>query len=233
MGFYLGNDIVDFNEPETHKKFLNQRFLDRVYSALEQQTILAAENPDAVLWALWAIKEAAYKAYSKCVKNLRFSPQIFALPDFVLSNLNQRLKDFFPFTYQFSWNGQYVKCKVMPVAERVIHALILVGRRELMEWPRVVIRLRRLKECVSYQSQTIAVRQLLGNWARRQKFGDDIRVIRPFLKNAKRLGPPALYSSSRDLSHVQISLSHDGPWVGFAACLSLSTSSPQGTTRTF
>lgn len=74
----MGNDIVDLSTAGTRGKSRDTRFLKRVFTAAEQQSIRAAENPDLVLWTFWAAKESAYKILSK----LRSSPPIFAYRSF-------------------------------------------------------------------------------------------------------------------------------------------------------
>jgi phosphopantetheine--protein transferase-like protein len=60
----VGNDVVDLKEPENRGKSGDDRFLDRVFTAVEQARIAGAQSPDTLLWSLWAAKEAAYKAVS-------------------------------------------------------------------------------------------------------------------------------------------------------------------------
>jgi len=62
---HVGNDIVDLKEPRNLGKSRDTRFLDRVFTAEERRLIRSATRPDAVLWAFWAGKEAAFKAVSK------------------------------------------------------------------------------------------------------------------------------------------------------------------------
>jgi len=62
---HVGNDIVDLKEPRNQGKSRDTRFLDRVFTADERRLIRSSDRPDAVLWALWAGKEAAFKALSK------------------------------------------------------------------------------------------------------------------------------------------------------------------------
>jgi hypothetical protein len=61
----IGNDIVDLSTPENRGRARNRRFLERIFTPDEQDDIRQAAWPDAFLWALWAGKEAAYKALSK------------------------------------------------------------------------------------------------------------------------------------------------------------------------
>lgn len=56
-----GNDIVSWQHPRCTEKWQNTRFLEKVCTPKEIQQILTAENPGMLLWAYWAVKEAAYK----------------------------------------------------------------------------------------------------------------------------------------------------------------------------
>lgn len=61
----VGNDIVDLAAPGNPGKSGDDRFCARVFTAEERALITGAPSPDALLWALWAAKEAAYKAVSR------------------------------------------------------------------------------------------------------------------------------------------------------------------------
>jgi hypothetical protein len=61
----VGNDIVDLAAPGNPGKSGDDRFCGRVFTAVERALIAAAPRPDVLLWALWAAKEAAYKAVSR------------------------------------------------------------------------------------------------------------------------------------------------------------------------
>jgi phosphopantetheine--protein transferase-like protein len=61
----VGNDIVDLAAPGNLGKSGDGRFCRRVFTAEERALIAGAARPDALLWALWAAKEAAYKAVSR------------------------------------------------------------------------------------------------------------------------------------------------------------------------
>lgn len=61
----VGNDIVDLAAPGNPGKSGDARFCGRVFTAEERDLLAGAARPDALLWALWAAKEAAYKAVSR------------------------------------------------------------------------------------------------------------------------------------------------------------------------
>ncbi|MCE5264737.1 MAG: 4'-phosphopantetheinyl transferase superfamily protein [Deltaproteobacteria bacterium] len=70
----MGNDVVDLAAPGNPGKSGDGRFCGRVFTAEERVLIAGAPRPDTVLWALWAAKEAAYKAVS------RGDPRVCSVP---------------------------------------------------------------------------------------------------------------------------------------------------------
>ena len=61
----VGNDIVDLDLPENRGRSRDRRFVERVFTPGEQAAIERSACPDNLLWALWAAKEAAFKAVSR------------------------------------------------------------------------------------------------------------------------------------------------------------------------
>jgi len=55
------------------------RFVNRVFTTHEQQTILNGKNRDTVLWSLWAGKETAYKAISKMYPAVTSAPRRYEI----------------------------------------------------------------------------------------------------------------------------------------------------------
>lgn len=64
---YVGNDVVDLQQPRTEGRSTDERFVARVFDADEQAAIVAATDADLELWARWAAKEAGYKVISKLI----------------------------------------------------------------------------------------------------------------------------------------------------------------------
>lgn len=73
----LGNDVVDLSTPCAVGRAGDLRFLERVLSPRERDLLSLSVQPDRDLWALWAAKEAAYKAWSRTLPGLVFSPARF------------------------------------------------------------------------------------------------------------------------------------------------------------
>jgi hypothetical protein len=77
----IGNDVVDLSDPETAREALHPRFDARVFSPAERARLEAALDPARLRWALWAAKEAAYKAARRLDPTLPFHPRRFAVED--------------------------------------------------------------------------------------------------------------------------------------------------------
>jgi phosphopantetheinyl transferase (holo-ACP synthase) len=68
---------VDLTDPHNMGKSRNTRFINRVFTPSEQELISRARNQDAVLWALWAGKEAAYKLVKKHDPSVTSVPRLY------------------------------------------------------------------------------------------------------------------------------------------------------------
>ena len=76
---YVGNDVVDLEDPAIAQTHLRERFVARVCCQSEQALMAASSEPKVLLWSLFAAKEAAFKAISKQ------HPLVFAHRLFVVS----------------------------------------------------------------------------------------------------------------------------------------------------
>ena len=61
----IGNDIVDLLAPQAGSKHLDQRYAGRAFTPRELDAINNSRKPGPLFWAIWACKEAAYKALSQ------------------------------------------------------------------------------------------------------------------------------------------------------------------------
>jgi phosphopantetheinyl transferase (holo-ACP synthase) len=71
---FVGNDVVDLEQPRSRGKARHERFVARVFADDEQRAIRTSEDPDVELWSRWTAKEAAYKVISKLLPR----PPVFA-----------------------------------------------------------------------------------------------------------------------------------------------------------
>lgn len=72
---FIGNDIVDLKTEDARGKARDARFMARVFSFAEQAAIQESTHPDALLWAFWAAREAAYKAVCKVAPGVSSAPR--------------------------------------------------------------------------------------------------------------------------------------------------------------
>ena len=68
---------MDLTDPQNMGKSRDTRFINRVFTPDEQELISHAENQDAILWALWAGKEAAYKLVKKLEPSATSIPRLY------------------------------------------------------------------------------------------------------------------------------------------------------------
>lgn len=61
----IGNDIIDLNNVRTGRKSENFRFLNKVFTDSEKTFITQSRDPETILWILWSMKEAVYKAHQR------------------------------------------------------------------------------------------------------------------------------------------------------------------------
>jgi len=76
----IGNDVVDLTAPRTRGRSDDQRFMERVLTDSEAAEVRAAGRPDLELWYHWAAKETAYKVVSKMLEE----PPAFAHRSFIV-----------------------------------------------------------------------------------------------------------------------------------------------------
>lgn len=70
----IGNDIVDLNEASRSRYWSDQRFINKVFSASERDLIGHSPNRFHTTWALWSMKESAYKVHLRKYKKPFFAP---------------------------------------------------------------------------------------------------------------------------------------------------------------
>lgn len=74
----IGNDIVDLEVAAMESNWKRPGFLQKLFQKFEQESINTTSNPSRMVWTLWAMKEAAYKAhYRRYNLSRRFNPLQF------------------------------------------------------------------------------------------------------------------------------------------------------------
>ena len=74
----IGNDIIDLKKARGERKAENQRYIEKAFSPREAAMIKNSEDPEALFWQFWSMKETAYKSHQRLF-NLpqRLNPKSF------------------------------------------------------------------------------------------------------------------------------------------------------------
>ncbi|MCY3736280.1 MAG: 4'-phosphopantetheinyl transferase superfamily protein [Gemmatimonadaceae bacterium] len=193
----VGNDLVYLDDPEIAEHHLRPRFVARVCAPGERRRLAGSGEPKALLWSLWAAKEAAYKAAGKMRPGLVFAPRLYEV-DGAMSRVRYR---------------DVVMAVRLAMDPLWVHAVAVCGGGDP---GRAVTGVQAIP---GGRHQSQAVRDL----ARRgvaAHFGlqePRLAIERPRDPGARDgLAPPRLLLDGRP-SGIDISLSHDGPFAAFAA----------------
>jgi phosphopantetheinyl transferase (holo-ACP synthase) len=217
---YTGNDIVDPAISGSRHK--DQRFLHRVFTAYETRIIENADNPEIMLWCLWAGKETAFKAVSKLTdppvfSHRRFKHKIFDWQSSRSGITAEGTVAYENYKTRISWHAN----------QKVIHAVgklsdndrqpvceiysgysdiqsveqstkFTSAERESIRFPEAALVRSKCKKAIS-ATTGFAV--------------DRLQILRPVRDN--KLLPPYLLVDDKP-SDIDISLTHHGRWVAWA-----------------
>ncbi len=198
---WIGNDVVDLKAPAAQHKHSQRRFIERIAASEEQMLILQADDQHLMLWTIWAIKEASYKAMQKAATEVRFIPNTF-----VCHRMQSQVD-----VWRCCHKDLQCEAKVT-VSGAFVHAVAVLVVKEA-SWNSVCSQLSDLP-VGSDASQ--AVRQLaLGLLTAKGHPGCNITRA---WKNGRQL-PPQVFLADQPLQSCDISLSHDGRFVAAALLL--------------
>ena len=191
-----GNDVVDLGDPANAGAHARGRFVARVCAEEEQAALAASPDPSALLWAFFAAKEAAFKLACKLGPRPVFSHRKFVV-DRALTSVRHEAHAF------HLW--------VEREGDRLHAVAWTCGERPLAV----------ATEIDAALDPGVAVRRLVAvSLARR--FGSSaamLAIVRDPAPDAwDDLGPPRLLRCGIPLD-VDVSLSHDGRFAAFAACV--------------
>ena len=188
----VGNDVVHRHDPHIAAHHLKRRFVDRVCSAGEAERVRTSREPGLLLWSLWAAKEAAYKAVVKLRPGTPFAHRRFVVPESLAAVRYEDLE--LPLEVEAN--------------EEWVHAVACTGKTAVLS------SVERM-EGGADQKQAVRALALEALAARFDLPRDRLEIVRR-ANAGGRPGPPQLLIDGR-AAGVDISLSHDGPFVAFAA----------------
>jgi phosphopantetheinyl transferase (holo-ACP synthase) len=203
----IGNDVVDFGDPACLRAYLRPRFVERVCSLDERAALTKSSRPEWFICALFAAKEAAYKAVVKLDRGIAFAHARFV----VSPRFDHVMYDRFRARLRILTGDDWV------------HAIAWVGG------PSPLHGLDCIQGAVDPGS---AVRTLVGQYLARRtgRPSSHFRVIREARPGGwDGLSPPKLEVAGVG-EPLDVSLSSDGRVIAFAAprCAALAPRWPQG-----
>jgi len=197
----VGNDVVDLRDPANLSVAIHGRFDSRVFADHERRVLAVAvtdEERHRLRWTLWAAKESALKCLRQVDPDLPFHP-----PEFLV-------------TIESASRAAVVHRGVeldlvLDVTDARVH-VVAVGPGG--SDPAAVYRAARVEPgtAVSAPEMSRRVRKLAAREIG-HLLGQPAGSIE--VGNGTRLAPPSARRNGRTLP-VELSLSHDGSWIGCA-----------------
>ncbi len=205
---------MDLTDPHNMGKSRDTRFINRVFTPREKELISRAESQDAVLWALWAGKETAYKLVKKLDPSATSVPRLYevslncAEESVRLSSGSDTLTGFVDTPYgrieiKVLITSDYVHCIGTTSASDEIDALV---------WH--VARISPGSQASpDYESAFVRKVLKLHLSTHYDESPENIEIRR--VKSPYGLGPPFLCISGEPAA-IDLSLSHDGLFAAYA-----------------
>ena len=186
----VGDDVVDLDDEAIAQHHLRARFLDRVLCPGERAALAAARSPKALLWSYFAAKEAAYKIVAKQTRSPIFAHRLFVVSD-----------DLRAVTYE----GQRFDLDVqLDDALRFVHAVATTRDSACV--------LRGVSD--DGDGRALLCRAIAAHLGCAPT---DLAVVRtPRAGSWDGFDPPRLLRNGHPIA-IDVSLSHDGRFVSFAA----------------
>jgi phosphopantetheinyl transferase (holo-ACP synthase) len=190
----VGDDVVDLDDPFIAASHRRLRFVERVCGEIERASLDASRDPKTLLWIFFAAKEAAYKIVAKAGAPPAFAHRRFV----VMPDLRSVAYDRLVFELRVDVDGA------------CIHAVAWTGAGTLVTG-------QGLLEAGAVPGDD--ARRRLGDAVARSLgcARECLAVVREPAPGAwDGFAPPVLLRDGRP-SGVDVSLTHDGRFVGFAA----------------
>jgi phosphopantetheinyl transferase (holo-ACP synthase) len=202
---------VDLLHPHALGKSKNIRFRKRVYLPEEEDLILTDKAPDAMLWSLWAGKEAAYKAIQKDQRDISSSPRLYHVQYDRTEEVEQDVR-------------RLCGSVATPRGNILLETLITVGYVHSIATSfapasdaRIVWQVERLPfETPSPADESAYVRAIAQRHLAQYLPGSspmDIEIRRT--PGPHGLGPPLVFFQGQETA-IDISLSHEGAFAAYA-----------------
>jgi phosphopantetheinyl transferase (holo-ACP synthase) len=189
----VGNDVIDLRDPAIAGHHERSRFVGRVCVADEIACVAGSDDPHRMLWSLFAAKEAGFKVVAKLTPGMAFSPRRFVVNETCTRVIHDDVNLWLQVAQGEDW----------------VHAIAGQGEAE----PVWAVERRHPETGQSEAVRELAVRLAAGHLG----LAADLLVVQRGEDRRFRddLAPPRLLRDGQPLN-VDLSLSHDGPWVACA-----------------
>ena len=205
----VGNDVVDLAADGAAARWKDERFLRKVFTDSERESIRRDAVPEVVLWSLWACKEAAFKVVRKLDPEAGFVPRRFPvrliLPEGSLTGIGWVETAFGPIPVRVETGDGFVHSLARwggpPGWEGIVCRILATGP------PPAVSRFPHAARFASMRIRKV-VRAYLSH--RLGCGADRIDIVRP--ESKRGLGPPMVFVVGVPVA-IDLSLSHDGKFL--------------------
>lgn len=224
----LGNDIVNLSVERALNKHLEQRFLQRILTLKEKELVLNSKQQHKTLWAIWAAKEACFKACQKQELGLIFSHKKFII-DLALHDVNKNNKNVFG----IGRHGNNLLSIKWYFNDNTIHAMaVLLGNNQFFSsWDNIKSSIFPI-DSTNYTNESLSTRiqakKFLSSPTIRSYFSSistnlfNVEIIRQksIINSKLKILPPKVVSKDQKglnkVLNIEISLSHDHGWGAVA-----------------
>ncbi len=205
---FIGNDIVDLTDPENRRRSKDARYISRVLNPREREMVSRSPDPDAMLWSLWACKEASYKALIKASK-VSSSPLKYSVL------LGPQTKPHQLMAIVETPEGEVAV--LLTMRKKYVHAVASTDGASSfgsLRCAAVSLKLSRKEITPDIQSQAARGAAIIKISKYLKKKPEQLDIVRCVL-NGRELSPPVLLLDGAETG-IDISLSHDGLYAAYA-----------------
>jgi phosphopantetheinyl transferase (holo-ACP synthase) len=215
----VGNDVVDLLGKGNVGKYEDWRFIERVFSSNEQKMIFNHSYPDAMLWALWGGKEAAYKVEKKFSPKVNFVPSAYAVNLYggcKHSEEKRKLsKSVVYFTGTVETPKRCINIEIM-VTSDFINCLGVYGEPQggkPIIWE--IDDIYQKQQTGNCNDESLLVREAARKSLASYLNCNPERIEIRRKQKMSNLGPPFVYFDGKP-AEIDVTLSHDGRYVAYA-----------------
>ena len=230
MGKYLelmiGNDIVYMKDADNLNRSGQKRFLDKIFTPSEQRLISKSDLPDYMIWALWSIKESAYKVLNKFTGVRLYSPLSYEiqLNSVLLKNKLKETSSGMIKCEQIS-DVEFLESSVSVSEFKLFAKTLITSNFIYSNASSALSLLHRAKWSIEEtdetkpEQQSYATRELVKKQIAENK-GIELSQITISTEGTKgQMGPPFVYINNKQNNKINLSLTHDGPYLAYSYLL--------------